>query len=66
MIVLELTVLEFPCTIVSVGRELKEGRDVVVVVLQVITVMVQFLLKMLHAAFNVLQDNLSRQRVVQV
>ena len=50
----------------SVGRELKKGREVVVVVLPVITVMAQFLLKMLHAAINVLQGNLSKQRVVQV
>ena len=49
----------------SVGRELKKGREVVVVALPVITVMAQFLLKMLHAAINVLQDNLSKQRVVQ-
>ena len=66
MIVLELPAPELPYTIVSVGRELKEGRDSVMVVLPVITVMAQFFLKMLHAAFNVLQDNLSRQRVVQV
>ena len=50
----------------SVGRELKKGIEVVVVVLPVITVMAQFLLKMLHAAINVLQGNLSKQRVVQV
>ena len=50
-----------------VERELKKGREVVTMVLQAITAMEQYSLKvMLLAAINVLRVNLSKPRVVQV